>query len=70
MLYFDESLVFVQLQVESQQFFLLAPFVLVDERLTSHSVAQLEQLMLLDIIEGPQPAARPHVHLLVFSQRQ
>ena len=60
----------MQLEIQSEQFFLLATPCLVDKRLACHCIAQLEQLVLLDVLEGSNPAARGHIHLLVLCQRK
>ena len=67
---FGEGLILVQLKTYLDHIFFATSFDLSHERSACRCHAQLEQLVLSDILEGSNPAASAHVHLFVFGESQ
>ena len=65
-----EGFIFVQLETYLDHIFFATSFYLCHKRSACRCHAQLEQLVLSDILKGSNPAASAHVHLFVFGKSQ
>ena len=67
---FGKCFVLVQLETYLDHIFFATSFDLSHERSACRCHAQLEQLVLSDVLEGSYPAASAHMHLFVFGESQ
>ena len=60
----------MEMEPQAKKLLLLPPFCLVGGRFARRCEPQVEQLMLLYVVKSSNPATGPHVHVLVFRERQ